>query len=144
MEIGYTKKGCEASISKTIKVRTNGLVSKGEEIIQVLETPMMGDNGNSLAAIKMYESEVIPALLINSESWIGLTDINISELQTFQDKFMRKLLRLPPSTPKAIIHWDSRLQLMTWRIVENKLLFLRKTMMRDENNVTGGHFLSAA
>ena len=55
------EKGCKASISETIKVRTNGLVSKGEEIIQVSETPMKGGNGISLAAIKLYEAQVIPA-----------------------------------------------------------------------------------
>ena len=49
------RKGCKASISETIKVRTNGLVSKGEEIIQVSESPRMGENGNSLAAIKLYK-----------------------------------------------------------------------------------------
>ena len=49
---------------------------------------------------------------------------------------MRKLLRLPPSTPKAIIHWDSGLQLMKWRIAEEKLLFLRKIMLLEERNIT--------
>ena len=60
-------KGCKASISETIKVGTNGLVSKGEEIIQVSESPRMGENGNSLAAIKLYEAQVIPVLFFNSE-----------------------------------------------------------------------------
>ena len=39
------EKGCKESITATIKVRTNGLVGKGEEIIQVSETP---NGGNSL------------------------------------------------------------------------------------------------
>ena len=51
-------------------------------------------------------------------------------------KLERKLQRLPPSTPEDIIHWDSGLQLMKCRIVEKKLLFLRKTMERDESNIT--------
>ena len=88
-------------------MRTTGLVSKAEEIIQVSETAMMNGNGNSMAAFKLYEAQVIPALLFNSESWIGLTDTHISDLQNFQDKFVGKLLRLPPSTPKAIFHWDN-------------------------------------
>ena len=77
-----------------------------------------------------------PALLFKNESWIGITDSHISDLQNFQDKFVRKLFRLPPSTPKAIIHWDSGLKLMKWRIAEKKLLFFRKIMMRDESNIT--------
>ena len=93
------EKGCRASISETVKVRTTGLVSKAEEIIQVSESPMMNGNGNYMAAFKLYEVQVIPALVFNSESWIGLTDTHISDLQNFQDKFVRKLLRLPPSRP---------------------------------------------
>ena len=97
---------------------------------------MMNGNGNPLDSFKLYEAQVIPALLFNSESWIGLTDTHISDLPNFQDKFVRKLLRLPPSTPKAIIHWDSRLKLMKWRIAERKLLFLRKIMLKDDSNIT--------
>ena len=48
----------------------------------------------------------------------------------------RKLLRLPPCLPKVIIHWDSALQMMKWRIAEKELLFLRMDMMRDERNIT--------
>ena len=36
---------------------------------------------------------------------------------------------------KAIIHWDSGLKLMKWRIAENKGLFFRKIMKRDESNI---------
>ena len=84
---------------------------------KVSETPMMDGNG------KLYESKVILALLFNSESWIEITDTHIPDLQNFQDKFVRKLLRMPPSTPKDIIHWDSGLKLMKWRIAKKKLLF---------------------
>ena len=89
------EKGCKASISETVKARTNRLVSKGEEIIQVSETTLMNGNGNSLPTFKLYEVQVIPAILFNSESWIGLTDTDISDLQNFQDKFVQKLLPHP-------------------------------------------------
>ena len=49
---------------------------------------------------------------------------------------MRKLLRLPPSMAKAIIHCDFGLKPMKWRISEKKMLFFRKIMMRDESNIT--------
>ena len=62
------EKGCRASISETVKVRTTGLIGKAEEIIQVSESPLMNGNGNSMAAFKLFEAQVIPALLFNSES----------------------------------------------------------------------------
>ena len=49
----------------TIKARTNGLVGKGEEIIQVSETAIMRGIGNSLAGTKLFEGQLIPAPLHN-------------------------------------------------------------------------------
>ena len=56
------EKGCRASISETVKVRTTGLIGKAEEIIQVSESPLMNGNGNSMAAFKLFESQLITAL----------------------------------------------------------------------------------
>ena len=95
----------------------------------------MGTDGNSLTAIKLFEAQVIPALLFNSESWIGITEDQISELQSFQDKFVRMLMRLPISTPKAIIHWDGGMELIKWRIATKKMMFLRKLMLKDKSNI---------
>ena len=74
--------------------------------------------------------------IFNSESWIGLTDTHISDLQNFQDKFIRKLLRLAPSTLKAILHWNSGMKVIKWRIAEMKLHFFRKIMLKEESNIT--------
>ena len=101
------EKGCAESIAATIKARTNGLIGKCNEIIKICEAPLMGGTGNSITAIRLFEAQVVPALLHNCESWIGLKDTHISDLQDFQDKFIRKLLWLPPSTPKALLKWDT-------------------------------------
>ena len=47
---------------------------------------MMGGTGNSLAALKLFEGQIIPALLHNCESWLGINQIHLSDLQDFQDK----------------------------------------------------------
>ena len=60
---------------------------------------MMGGTGNSLAALKLFEAQIIPALLHICKNWLGINQIHLSNLQDFQDKFIRKLLRLPQSTP---------------------------------------------
>ena len=127
--------GCRESIYLTIKERIRKLISKGDELIQIAEAPVMGATGNSLTAIKLFESQIIPGLLFNSESWIGITQAHIQDLQNFQDKFLRKLMRLPPTTPKAVIHWDGGMESMKWRIALKKLLFVRKTMLREDDNI---------
>merc|ERR1711973_301842 len=130
------EKGIVESISATIKARTNGLISKCDEIIKICESPVMGGTGNSLAAIKLFEAQIIPSLLNNCESWIGLNQTHLSDLQDFQDKFIRKLLWLPISTPNAILHWDTDMKLMKWRIAERKLKFASKIMIRENSNIT--------
>ena len=82
----------------------------------------------------MFEAQIIPALLYNCESWIGISDNQVAELQAFQDKFLRKLFRLPISTTKAILHWDTGLKPMKWKIAERKVLFLTKIMAKNHAN----------
>ena len=66
---------------------------------------------------------------------IGINEAQIHNLQGFQDKFVRKLMHLPISTPKAILHWDCGMEMMKWRIARQKLLFLRKIMYKENSNL---------
>ena len=65
---------CEASITATIKGRINKLYSKCEDIVKIAENPLMASLGNARTPFKLFEAEVIPALLFNAESWIGFND----------------------------------------------------------------------
>ena len=127
--------GCKESIDDTIKERIGKQTGKANDIITLADAPMMGSDGSSRTAIRLFEAQVIPALLFNCESWIGITETQINELQGFQDKFIRKLMHLPVSTPKAILHWDCGMEMMKWRIAKRKLLFLRKTMKKENSNL---------
>ena len=59
------------------------LTSKANDIIMRTEAPMMGADGTSLAAIKLFEAQVITALLFNSDIWIEITKAQINDLQGF-------------------------------------------------------------
>ena len=48
------------------------LIPKVEEIIQIANTPIMAGLRNSRIAFKLFEAIVIPALLNNCASWIGI------------------------------------------------------------------------
>ena len=48
--------GCEASITETIKERIRTLTSKGHDIIQISESPLMGGLGNSTAPFKLFDA----------------------------------------------------------------------------------------
>ena len=127
--------GCAASISETIKRRIAGLINRCEEIVRISESPIMGGIGKSTTAFNLFEIEIIPSLLHNCESWIGIKESHIKDLQDFQNKFIRKVLRLPHSTPKAILEWDTGLCHMKWRIISKKIIFLKKIQAKDDDNI---------
>ena len=127
--------GCRESISTTIKERIQKLISKSEEIIQIAESPLMGALGDSTVAIRLFEAQIVPALLFNCESWVDISHTHLTELQNFQDKFLRKLLWMPPTTTKAILHWDGMMETMKWRIAKKKIMFIRKIALRNRNNI---------
>ena len=128
--------GCAQSIKETIKERMRTLVSKVDEIIKTSESPWIGGLNNSETPFKLFEARVIPSLLHNSESWIGITKDHIKDLQDFQDSFIRRVLHLAPQTTKAIINWDIGMMPMKWRIAGKKLQFVRKIMMKEDDNIT--------
>ena len=97
--------GCKQSIDDTIKYRIQKLTSKVNDILLIADAPQLGAEGTSMAAIKLFEAQVMSGLLFNCESWIGITEAQIDELQSFQDNFLKKLLHLPVSPPKSILHW---------------------------------------
>ena len=130
------ERGCKESITATIKSRVSKLISKTEEIIQLASHPAMGGIGGANIAFKLYEAQIIPALLHNCESWISLDDSHIKLLQEFQEKFVRRLLWLHSKIPKVLLEYDTGLEPMKWRIAYRKLNFLRKIMAKPSENIT--------
>ena len=130
------EKGCKESITATIKTRINKLISKTEEIIQLVETPGMASIGGANTAFKLYEAQIIPALLHNCESWISIDDSHHKLLQDFQEKFIRRVLRLPHSVPKVMLEYDTGMPPMKWRIAQKKLICVNKIMAKPCENIT--------
>ena len=110
-------------------------MSKVKDILLIADAPQLGAEGTATAAIKLFEAQVMSGLLFNCESWIGITEAQINELQSFQDNFLNKLLHLPVSTPKAILHWDCGMEMVKWRIAKIKLMFVRKMRQADCDNI---------
>ena len=81
--------GCKRSIDDTIKYRIQKLTSKVNDILLIADAPQLGAEGTSTAAIKLFEAQVMSGLLFNCESWIGITEAQINELQSFQDNFLK-------------------------------------------------------
>ena len=126
--------GCEQSITETIKERIQNSKRVVNEIIETCNNPLMDSLNCAKVPFNLFEAQVIPALLNNCESWIGIKDKHIKDLQRVQDEFIWRVLRISDKTTKAIINWDIGLAPMKWRIAERKLQQVRKTMAKHISN----------
>ena len=89
-----------------------------------------------MGPISEYETKVIPKLLNNAESWLGINDSHLTTLQEFQDNFLRKVFQVAAKgTPKGMLCLDSQILPMKWKIVQIKLRAIAKTMGKPENNL---------
>ena len=62
------EKGCVQTITDTIKERTRKLISKCDDIIQIIDPPLMGGFNCGSVAFNLYEAQIISSLLHNCES----------------------------------------------------------------------------
>ena len=92
--------------------------------------PVIGGTGNSLTALKLFEAQIIPALLHNCESWIGINQTH----QKFQDKYIRKLLWLPQTTPESNIALGCRFETHEVENCREETIFCK--IIRLERTVT--------
>ena len=92
--------------------------------------------GVNVSSAKLYEAQMIPILLYNCESWISIDDGHIKLLQDFQERFIRRILRLANSVPKVMLEFDTGMPPMKWRIAQRKLIFVNRIMAKPVDNIT--------
>ena len=86
--------------------------------------------------ISEFETKVIPQLLNNAESWLGIKESNLKILQDFQDNLIRKVFQVSAKgTPKGMIRLDSQILPMKWKIVLAKIRTIAKTMGKPSDNL---------
>ena len=100
-------------------------MEKTKEILDVCEDPRLFGFPTAMGPISEYETKVIPKLLNNAESWLGLNDSHIKTLQEFQDNFLRKVFQVAArGTPKGMLCLKSQILQMKWKIVENSAFII--------------------
>ena len=89
--------------------------------------------GSTLGALDMYESCIVSSLLNNAEVWVGLTEEQEKRLDGYQLEFLRALMHLPVSTPKACLLAATSRMKMRWRVWERKLLLILAIRQQGED-----------
>ena len=89
--------------------------------------------GSTLGALDMYESCIVSSLLNNAEVWVGVTEEQEKRLDGYQVEFLRALMHLPGSTPKACLLAATSRMKMRWRVWERKLLLFLAIRQQGED-----------
>ena len=77
--------------------------------------------GGIMGTIDIWELAIIPMLLNNSDTWISIPDETIEVLENLQNLFLRTMLQVPISCPKAALLWETATIKMKLRIWKKKL-----------------------
>ena len=127
--------GLADSVNSTIKKRVGKVYSLIDEIIAVVEDFMCNSLGGILVGLDLCELAVIPFLMNNSETWTEADKEAIAQLENIQNRFLRRLLATPWSTPTPSLCWETGTSTMINRIILKKLTFYHHLLHLDDNSL---------
>ena len=111
-------------------------VSKSKDILTICSDPRIIGFPTAWGAVSEYNTKVLPQLLNNCESWLGIADSDIQKLQDFQDNYILKFFQVSAKgTPKGMLMLDSQILSMKWRINLEKIRAISKTMGKPDDNL---------
>ena len=127
--------GLEASIDATITARQGKVRGSIHALAALWGDYRMQVVGGTLGALDMFESCIISSLLNNAAVWVGITVEQEKRLDGYQLEYLRALLHLPVSTPKACLLAATGRTRMKWRVWEQKLLLILAIRQQDDDDV---------
>ena len=74
--------------------------------------------GGIQGTFDIWNLAVIPALLNNCETWTDISGDSITELENLQNLFIRVILQVPVSCPKAATCYETGFTLIKFKIME--------------------------
>ena len=128
------------------KMNINGIIAEIKSIMYQAEEDL------EISAAKQYhEGIVVTKLLYNSESWTNLTKTNIEELEKIQNNSLKRLLRIPYSTPSLGLLYELQIPTIATTIEKRKLMYyhwissqketLAKQILMQQRTLQSNHFL---
>ena len=127
--------GLAASVSATVHKRKGKVLQTIFDIRAVIDDCRSHVTGAITTGLEIWEMAAVPFLLNNSDSWTGIADSTITELDNLQNLFYRVLLQVPVGCPIPMLYWDCGGLLMRNRILKNKLLFLHHVATLSPDSV---------
>ena len=94
--------GLAASVAATVGKRKGIVFGKIFEIKAVVDDCRSHVTGGIMTGLDIWEMAVIPFLLNNCDSWTGISDTTVVELDNLHNLFYRVLLEVPI----PMLYWD--------------------------------------
>ena len=76
-----------------------------------------------LTAILLCEATFVSSILLNCETWVNLTQIEIEELESCDKILLRNILDTPSSTPIPALYLELGVLPLRFKIQSQRLLF---------------------
>ena len=125
--------GLDESVALTIQKRKWQVVVAIQDIRRIVDDARSKICGGITAGLEIWELAIIPMLLYNAESWLGISPKTISMIEDLQKQFLRVLLGAATGTPIPALYWETGTLLIKYRILFRKLMFLHhlETLPKD-------------
>ena len=120
----FHQEGLAASVKATIEDRKARVKGACYEAVAIIEDWRAQVVGGFQGALDLFEMAILPSLLYNAETWIGIRKETENELEDLQFFFLRLALRVPSGTPKVALRSETGMLSMKLRIWKKKLMFL--------------------
>ena len=120
----FNSKGDNVALCKH---RVDKSVGSIIEIISLCKETNFGKH-QIFSLMVMYQSIFLPRLLFNCESWSNLTHKDISNLQSAQLNFLRRVMEVSKSTPTAALFLELGILPVQYEIEKDAACILKKNL----------------
>ena len=86
-------------------------------------------------AVLLRQSMFISTILLNSETWVNLTQKNIEDLEKNDHIFLKRIFEAPVTTPTKLLYLESGCYPLKFHIKARKVMYLHYLLNRNENEL---------
>ena len=115
--------GLDASVQLTVNKRKSHVLRSAQDIRKIVDDHRCNALGGLVVGLDIWEMAVMPMLIYNAETWLGVSSKTISDIELLQRQFLRILLGAAPGTPTPALYWETGTLLIKYRILLKKLLY---------------------
>ena len=121
-------KGMAGCVEATILKRIGRIKGAMYEVAAIMSDPRMQAMGGMAGAWDIWERSLVPSLLANCGSWVGITKKAIELADEAQNLYCRLIYSCPASTPKPALRGEAGLLNCEHRIMLEKVCLVSNIM----------------